>query len=357
MLSPRPAPHVVNDLTTGGATAAASAETVKTLKTMVDALNATVAALQPGATAPTILTAPAINGTPQVGVAGTYTAGTYAGSAATLSRQWTRDGAAISGATNATYTPVSGDATHLLRVVEMATNASGNSGPNTSSGATVTAAVVVAPTISAAPAIVGTPQVGAASSYTPGTYGGSAATLTRQWTLDGVAISGATGPTYTPVSGDATHLLRVVETATNSAGNSGPNASASATVTAATGDTRPRYGYGTATAGVSSPAALLASMTPLAGSSNGGIAGTFTSAPPTGQYVWAAFVASASAGGVNFSVTLGPGGWQGASSPGPNFDDDGSSPNTSSVTYSDGTTNWRFFRTSFANAADSWTTS
>src|ERR1700748_3451271 len=45
-----------------------------------------------------------------------------------------------------------------------------------------------------------------------GTWTGSP-TFTDSWTKDGVTIDGATFTTYTPVSGDATHLIRYVPAA------------------------------------------------------------------------------------------------------------------------------------------------
>jgi hypothetical protein len=77
-----------------------------------------------------------------------------------------------------------------------------------------------APTVGSPPVINGTPTEGVATSYTAGGYTGvPTPTLTRQWTLDGVDIGGATGLTYTPVAGDVGHLLRVRETATNGSGS------------------------------------------------------------------------------------------------------------------------------------------
>lgn len=122
-------------------------------------------------------------------------------------------------------------------------------------------------------------------------------------------------------------------------------------------DTRPRYGIGAATAGVSTPAALLASMSVMAGSGNDGIVGSFTVTPGAGQYGWAAFVSSASSSGVTFTDSLGTGGWQGATSPGNNTTDPGTSPNTSTVTFTDSNgTNWRFFRQNYAAAGGSFST-
>jgi len=97
----------------------------------------------------------------------------------------------------------------------------------------VAESVPVAPTWSVAPAIIGTPTVGVACAFTAGTASGvPTPTLTQQWLLDGVAISGATGATYTPISGDATHALTVRQTATNASGSAN-STSAGATVAAA----------------------------------------------------------------------------------------------------------------------------
>jgi len=64
--------------------------------------------------------------------------------------------------------------------------------------------------------------------------GTPAPTRTQQWTLDGVDISGATGSTYTPITGDVGHLLRVRQIETNASGSANA-VSASGTVAAATG--------------------------------------------------------------------------------------------------------------------------
>lgn len=100
--------------------------------------------------------------------------------------------------------------------------------------------IVTRPGILTVPIINGTPTVGVPSGYTAGTYSGSGImTITRQWTIgapgstSGADILNATGSTYTPVVGDIGKVLRVVETASNSAGNSGANQSASVAVVAA----------------------------------------------------------------------------------------------------------------------------
>lgn len=94
--------------------------------------------------APTISGSPAINGTPQVGVSIGYTPAAVTGTAPiTRTQQWTIDGVDISGATSATYVPVSGDSDKSLRVRQTETNviSTGNASASaTSAPATVAAA-------------------------------------------------------------------------------------------------------------------------------------------------------------------------------------------------------------------------
>lgn len=80
-----------------------------------------------------------------------------------------------------------------------------------------------APVITTAPAIDGTPKVGSSTSYKPGTVTGyPAPTIGQQWLLDGTAINGATGATYTPTASDAGKTLSVRQTASNSEGAATP---------------------------------------------------------------------------------------------------------------------------------------
>src|SRR5512143_896495 len=85
------------------------------------------------------------------------------------------------------------------------------------------------PYFGSSPVVLGTPTVGSPVSYTAGTVTGSPTpTRTQQWLLDGQPISGATAPTYTPIAGDAGHLLSVRQTETNTYGVATVNAADSA---------------------------------------------------------------------------------------------------------------------------------
>ena len=75
---------------------------------------------------------------PQVGTATTITVTNAIGTV--KSRQWLLDGVAITGATNATYTPVAGDATKTLSVNVVLETANGATATSTSPGRVVAAA-------------------------------------------------------------------------------------------------------------------------------------------------------------------------------------------------------------------------
>lgn len=72
----------------------------------------------------TFTAAPSITGTAQVGQTLTATNGTIVGGTFT-SRQWLRNGSAISGATGATYVPQAADVGKALSVIVTATRSSG----------------------------------------------------------------------------------------------------------------------------------------------------------------------------------------------------------------------------------------
>src|SRR5205814_1374858 len=183
-------------------------------------------------------TAASISGTAQEGQVLTAVNGTLNDSdAAVTGYQWTRDGVNISGATSSTYTVAEADEGHLLRVVETATDSDG--GPSTTStrdrksvrGGNERGSRTAASTSS-------TDQEGQGLSTGNGTrYDSDAAVTGYQWTRDGVNISGATSSTYTVAEADEGHLLRVVETATDSDG--GPSTTSTSTPSGAVSNTTP----------------------------------------------------------------------------------------------------------------------
>jgi len=170
--------------------------------------------------------APAVTITGTTAVGSVLTASITSGYGGTLTYQWVRgaDGASdltgasnISGATSSTYTLVSGD---IGRVIGCLVSGL------TYQGRTSGVIAGIAPGVTTAPAIVGTPAVGAAASYTTGTYSGTTPiTKAVQWLLDGAVIVGETGSTYTPITADEGKSLAIRETASNAWGSAASTSS------------------------------------------------------------------------------------------------------------------------------------
>jgi TP901-1 family phage major tail protein len=93
------------------------------------------------------------------------------------------------------------------------------------------------PTNTLLPAIIGTPQVGVALNSYRGEWTGAPTSFAYQWqeliSSTWTNISGATAATYTPVVGSVGRPLRVIVTATNSAGSASATSGPSADILAA----------------------------------------------------------------------------------------------------------------------------
>jgi hypothetical protein len=164
--------------------------------------------------------------------------GTWSGSPS-LAYQWLRSGAAIGGATAATYTVGAADAGATLQCLV------------TASGETTTQAIsdhlVADPQPAEAPpareswstpgGIFGSGQVGQQMSCDGGSWSGGP-TLAYQWLRDGAEIPGATQQSYTPTAADMGSAIQCRVTATNAHGSSaatyaGSNSSAPPVITPA----------------------------------------------------------------------------------------------------------------------------
>jgi hypothetical protein len=92
-----------------------------------------------------------------------------------------------------------------------------------------------APVNTAAPSITGTSSVGSTLTATTGTWTGTPTpTLSGQWCRGSTPISGATGATYTVVSGDVGSVLKYRQTATNVAGSASADSNGITATTAST---------------------------------------------------------------------------------------------------------------------------
>lgn len=240
------------------------------------------------------------------GAVGQVLTATFAGVA--TGAQWYRTSAAgvvtaIPAATNlsadgrsSTYTVQAADVGLGIGINCRATSLALDSVP-LGAAAAPAAPIISAPTVTTAPAIIGSSgTVGVSVSYTPGTYGGSASTVVRQYTLDGVNTGGSAAA-GTPYTTAATGQLRVVETATNSAGFV-VSTSAPITISAAAADTRPGWFAAPSSAATTGTAGFVSGRTILSGSASGGKAGTASPVATSGSnYAWFAI---ANAGAVTF---------------------------------------------------------
>lgn len=181
--------------------------------------------------APFNIESPTVSGDAQVGETLTGTDGEWGGTPApVLTRQWKRDGSAISGATGTTYDLVEDDEGAEITITVTATNSAG-SASETSAPVGPVEAALSAPVNSAAPTISGTPTVGQALTSTTGTWTGNPSpTYSRQWLRGSTAISGATAASYTLVAADVGQAISVRVTATNSQGSAQATSAATAAV-------------------------------------------------------------------------------------------------------------------------------
>ncbi len=128
-------------------------------------------------------------------------------------------------ATGTTYTVVSGDANHTIRLDVTASNSDGKATARANATAEVPGSAK-APVETAPPTVSGSAVVGEQLSATRGTWQGTQPiNYTIHWQACNEAITsctanGATGTTYTVAKSDVGKRLRVKVVATNSAGNS-----------------------------------------------------------------------------------------------------------------------------------------
>jgi hypothetical protein len=177
------------------------------------------------AVAPAITTQPAS----QAVVAGKTASFTVvATGTAPMTYQWSKNSAAISGATSSTYTtPVE---TTTDNNAQFTVSVSNTAGSATSNAAVLTVtAPAVAPAITTQPASQAV-VAGKTASFTVVATG--TAPMTYQWSKNGAAISGATSPTYTtPAETTADNSAQFTVAVSNTAGSATSNA-AVLTVTA-----------------------------------------------------------------------------------------------------------------------------
>jgi hypothetical protein len=151
-----------------------------------------------------------ISGTSAIGSLLTVQPPTWTPSGVTTTYVWLRNGSAISGATDTSYTLVTADIGKQITVRATGTKVAYANGTSTSDPVTVTAGP--APVPSQSPSVSGTKAVGQVLTANPGIWP-TGASYAYRWLRNGAVISGATGTTYRLQPADAVKQISVEVTA------------------------------------------------------------------------------------------------------------------------------------------------
>lgn len=154
---------------------------------------------------------PTVSGQAQVGQQLTADAGTWTPADATFTYQWLADGTAVDGATTRSYALTAAD---LGKAMSVRVTASAPGRPDVTAESAATGPVAKGTiTNGTQPSLTGTPKVGAVLTASAGSWTPAGVTLGYQWLVDGTAVDGANGATYTPVPGDVGKTVKVRVTA------------------------------------------------------------------------------------------------------------------------------------------------
>jgi hypothetical protein len=205
-------------------------KTTRRLVVLAGALTALAGAIVPMATAatPVNTTKPSITGEPKEGQTLTARNGTWQNAPTSFRYRWQRcdpDGTGcvnLVGETQRMYPVDANDVGKAVRVLVTASNVDGSA--TATSDPTARIASTAGPRNTARPTVSGTVRVGEELNADPGTWTGAPDRFGFQWQRcesdgNGCAdVTGATGRTYGVRAADARKRLRVMVTATNSAG-------------------------------------------------------------------------------------------------------------------------------------------
>ncbi|MCU1404490.1 MAG: hypothetical protein JWQ43_793 [Glaciihabitans sp.] len=153
---------------------------------------------------------PTFTGTAKIGKTLTATNGTWEPAPVTVTHQWLRNGSPISGATGKTYVVVAADATKSISVKATGTKPGFTTTSFTSTAVTIEGVMTTMPT----PTISGSAVVGGKLTAKPGTWSPATATLSYQWSRDGVILASATKTSYTLLADDVGAKFTVTVTGT-----------------------------------------------------------------------------------------------------------------------------------------------
>ncbi|SMH48829.1 hypothetical protein SAMN06295885_3133 [Rathayibacter oskolensis] len=220
----------------------------------------------------TAITGPTPTVTGSAVVGGTLTAvpGSWSPAPVALAYQWRRGGAAITGATASTYSPVAADSGAAITVTVTGTKTGFTAVSKSSAAVTVAAGPL---TLTPTPTISGATSVGSTLTARAGTWD-SGVSLTYQWKRsNGVSISGATSSTYVLTSADVGATVTVSVTGTKP-GYSPATRTSAATAVVTAGSTA-----------ITGPVPTITG-TATVGQTLTAVAGTWSPAPVALAYQW-----------------------------------------------------------------------
>lgn len=213
--------------------------------------------------------APTISGTARVGSVLTAMPGSWGPTPVALTYQWKRGGAAIPGATAASYAVAAADAGTLLTVTVTGAKAGYATVQKTSAATALVTGGIIA--LAPVPVITGTARVGAVLTAGSGVWGPAPIALSYQWKRGGVAVAGGTGATYSPSNLDVGAVITVTVT------GSRPGYSSVARTSAATV---------AITGGILTAPVPTLSGSPTVGSTVTALPGSWGPAPVSLSYQW-----------------------------------------------------------------------
>lgn len=168
---------------------------------------------------------PTIAGNPVQGGLLTASTGTWTLSPTSYAYQWNRNGSAISGATNATYTLVSADVGNPITVSVTASNSVGPAASAATSSATANVTNPGGLASGCTASISGTAEASQNLTASLSGTGCTGLTYTYAWSSSGSPV-GTSSATYTLTESDVGNTLKVAITPTNGVGTSPPFTSA-----------------------------------------------------------------------------------------------------------------------------------
>ncbi|MBD8605771.1 hypothetical protein IFT73_02795 [Aeromicrobium sp. CFBP 8757] len=139
---------------------------------------------------------PTISGTPKVGVALTGTPGAW-DAGTTLTYQWLVGGSAVEGAMELSFTP---DASAAAKIVTFAVTGKRDGYTSVTTTSEPTVEVAAGDQATTVPTVQGVAKVGVELTGSAGEWAADT-TLSYRWLVDGDAVEGATGTTFTPAAG------------------------------------------------------------------------------------------------------------------------------------------------------------